>query len=346
VPAASTTAQLQLDSAQLRSCLQDDDVRPLRKRREWLVATQRYTCAFAACSCMLTCAGRAQDDDLRPLRERREWLELQDELTGATKRAARQKFRAEAKAPFRLTRTAVFGGLALGAGLGLLIITTRLVKARPLFVLSAARLSFRGVYTCDCCASGLPAMLLVGSWLTRTTWQASSATGTSTMALCVYPLHLKQELRSKRNAHAPAGGVQRPGAPTVGTMAHGFGTKLLCYACMQAVSGGPDAPNLGETAQNFGVNAAALALLLWLVSRELAAGARDSDKVAREDELGRLQARAGAALHASYLRRPCSLRCIGARGRSRAAAARSVRRCCGKCAARLACVPGQARRLQ
>ena len=71
-----------------------------------------------------------QDPDLRALRERREWLDLQEDLYGAVTRQSRKKFRAEAKAPFRLTRTALFGGISIGAGLGLLVITTRLIKVR------------------------------------------------------------------------------------------------------------------------------------------------------------------------------------------------------------------------
>lgn len=39
------------------------------------------------------------------------------------------QLRSEAKAPFRLTRIIFLGGLAVGAGLGLLIITGRLVAA-------------------------------------------------------------------------------------------------------------------------------------------------------------------------------------------------------------------------
>lgn len=68
-----------------------------------------------------------QDDDLKPLRDRREWLDVQDELAGVLDKTTRENLRAEAKAPFRLTRTVVAGGLAAGAGLGLLIISTKLI---------------------------------------------------------------------------------------------------------------------------------------------------------------------------------------------------------------------------
>lgn len=68
-----------------------------------------------------------QDDDLRALRERREWLEVKDTLIGSLPTSTRTTLRAEAKAPFRLARTFVFGGLGLGAAVGLAIISTRLV---------------------------------------------------------------------------------------------------------------------------------------------------------------------------------------------------------------------------
>ena len=66
-----------------------------------------------------------QDKDLRPLRERREWLDVQDELKGTVKAATKASLRAEAKQPFRLTRTFIFGGLGAAATLALLITATR-----------------------------------------------------------------------------------------------------------------------------------------------------------------------------------------------------------------------------
>ena len=68
-----------------------------------------------------------QDKDLAALRERREWLDVRDDLTGAVNRSTRQALAAEARAPFRLTRTTIAGGLALGALLGLGIIATKLL---------------------------------------------------------------------------------------------------------------------------------------------------------------------------------------------------------------------------
>jgi Low psii accumulation1 / Rep27 len=62
---------------------------------------------------------------LRPLRERREWLDVQDELQGTVKAATKASLRAEAKQPFRLTRTFIFGGLGAAAALAFLITATR-----------------------------------------------------------------------------------------------------------------------------------------------------------------------------------------------------------------------------
>jgi len=126
----------------------------------------------------------SQDPDLRPLRERREWLDAQDDLAGVVARETRLSLRSEARAPFRLARTTLLGGLAAGAGLGLLIIATRLAAA---------------------------------------------------------------------------------------------------------LAGAPGAPALQETAGNFGVNAGALALLVFLLRRDLRSKSRDEERVDREEKLARLQ---------------------------------------------------------
>ena len=123
---------------------------------------------------------------MRPLRERREWYDLLDTLDGGMTSTSRQRFRTEAKAPFRATRTVVFGGLSVGAGIGLLIITAQLVAA------------------------------------------------------------------------------------------------------LRGVTSGPD---LRSAAQNFAINLAAVALFVGLTVREVRARGQDKTKVAREEELGRLQAR-------------------------------------------------------
>jgi hypothetical protein len=71
----------------------------------------------------------SQDDDLRELRDTREWMDMLGEVKGGMTREQKVSLRAEAKAPFRLARITLFGGLAAGAGLGLLIIIGRLVQS-------------------------------------------------------------------------------------------------------------------------------------------------------------------------------------------------------------------------
>lgn len=70
-----------------------------------------------------------RDPDLAQLRERREWTAALGRVTGGISNNSYVKLRAEAKAPLRLPRIFLFSGLAAGAGLGLLIITARLVAA-------------------------------------------------------------------------------------------------------------------------------------------------------------------------------------------------------------------------
>lgn len=70
-----------------------------------------------------------QDPDLRALRERREWLDALETAKGGVSTRALVGARAEARAPFRLARLFIFGGLGAGAGLGLFIIASRLIAA-------------------------------------------------------------------------------------------------------------------------------------------------------------------------------------------------------------------------
>jgi hypothetical protein len=69
------------------------------------------------------------DKDLAPLRETREWTAALESASGGISSSAFVKLRAEAKAPFRLTRIIFVGGLSAGAVLGLLISSARLVGA-------------------------------------------------------------------------------------------------------------------------------------------------------------------------------------------------------------------------
>ena len=70
-----------------------------------------------------------RDPDLARLRERREWLDALDVVRGGVSAGTLVKARAEARAPFRLLRLFLAGGLGAGAGLGLLIISARLVSS-------------------------------------------------------------------------------------------------------------------------------------------------------------------------------------------------------------------------
>lgn len=150
--------------------------------QQWQAAADAVVRAVNEHDLRLTVAQR--DDDLAPLRERREWTAALAQMRGGLSDDANVKLRAEARAPFRLTRIILLGGLAAGAGLGLLIITTRLIAA---------------------------------------------------------------------------------------------------------LKGGEGAPELTESLQNFSINAAALAVLSFFVSRDLAAQSRDQEVVEREEALGQLQ---------------------------------------------------------
>lgn len=72
-----------------------------------------------------------KDDDLARLRERKEFEKVINEVAGRGGIDEGQyiKMRQEAKSPFMFARTVIFGGLTAGAGLGLLVITGRLVAA-------------------------------------------------------------------------------------------------------------------------------------------------------------------------------------------------------------------------
>ena len=68
-----------------------------------------------------------RDDDLKPLRDRREWNEMLEKVVGGVSNEGYAKLRAEASSPFRLARTFVFGGLTSGAALGSLVSVARLL---------------------------------------------------------------------------------------------------------------------------------------------------------------------------------------------------------------------------
>ncbi|GHP12281.1 hypothetical protein PPROV_001100900 [Pycnococcus provasolii] len=68
------------------------------------------------------------DPDMAPFRERREFDELGAEVRGGNPDSkSKVRLRAEARNPFRFSRMTVLGGLDLGAFVGLIIITAKLV---------------------------------------------------------------------------------------------------------------------------------------------------------------------------------------------------------------------------
>lgn len=97
------------------------------KQKQWRDASESILRAVNDYNLKLSVA--LQDKDLRELRDTREWLDMLTEAKGGLTREQKINLRTEAKAPFRFARTFIFGGLAGGAGLGLTIITGRLVKS-------------------------------------------------------------------------------------------------------------------------------------------------------------------------------------------------------------------------
>ena len=70
-----------------------------------------------------------QDLDMAPLRERPEWEEALGKMKGVMTSSMRYNMIGELRSPFRLFRFWTLGGLSIGAGVGLLFITTNLIKA-------------------------------------------------------------------------------------------------------------------------------------------------------------------------------------------------------------------------
>lgn len=97
------------------------------KQKKWKEASDSIITAINDYNLRLIVALR--DDDLRELRDTREWLDALTRVKGGLTREMKQELRAEVKAPFRLPRFWILGGLAAGAALGLLIISTRLLAA-------------------------------------------------------------------------------------------------------------------------------------------------------------------------------------------------------------------------
>eukprot|EP00210_Caulerpa_lentillifera_P002744 g2623.t1 len=69
------------------------------------------------------------DKDLTELRKRREWEDVLARVPGSMTTEMKYNMISELRSPFRLFRFWIFGGLAAGAGIGLLIITSSLISA-------------------------------------------------------------------------------------------------------------------------------------------------------------------------------------------------------------------------
>lgn len=64
---------------------------------------------------------------------------------------------------------------------------------------------------------------------------------------------------------------------------------MVSLVALRAEAGGDDAPELTETLTNLAINGAAVAVLGWVVRRDLTTSDRDKKVVVREESLARLQ---------------------------------------------------------
>jgi len=99
----------------------------LAKLRRWQQASDALASAVDDHGLKLSVA--ASDPDFADFRDTREWIDLLARVRGGLSREAKMSLRTEARAPFRLARTIIFGSLAAGAGLGLIVILGRLVAS-------------------------------------------------------------------------------------------------------------------------------------------------------------------------------------------------------------------------
>jgi tetratricopeptide (TPR) repeat protein len=99
----------------------------LAKLRRWQPAADCLQRAVNDHGLKLSVA--AADADFAEFRDTREWIDLLQGVRGGLSREAKISLRTEARAPFRFARTVVFGSLAAGAGLGLIVILGRLAAS-------------------------------------------------------------------------------------------------------------------------------------------------------------------------------------------------------------------------
>ncbi len=220
---------------------------------------------------MPTCCGSAQDPDLRALRERREWLDTTGAAVGGVSSRALVSARTELRAPLRLARLWASGGLAAGAGLGLLIITGRIIS------------SLRG-------ALGLR----LGSG-----WGGARAGPGPTKVLSgpsvrpVIQLYARRfafcARRRVRSGTGSALSEHGPHTPALTCCVFASSCFIRCHSRHPIAAGGEGAPNLTESLNNFAINSAALAALSWVFARDLRSQARDRRVIEREEALARLQ---------------------------------------------------------
>eukprot|EP00775_Hariotina_reticulata_P014332 gene14332-58_t len=97
------------------------------KQRKYKEASEAIGRAVNEYGLKLTVA--LKDDDLRELRDTRDWMDMLASVKGGLSREQKVQLRTEAKAPFRLARIILFGGLGIGAAIGLVIIIGRLAAA-------------------------------------------------------------------------------------------------------------------------------------------------------------------------------------------------------------------------
>jgi len=97
------------------------------KLKMWKPAADAITRAVNDYRLKVTVA--LEDNDLRALRDRREWVDALTEIKGGMSRDMKIQLRSEARAPFRFPRFIILGGFFLSAALGLFVTILRLVKA-------------------------------------------------------------------------------------------------------------------------------------------------------------------------------------------------------------------------
>ena len=209
-----------------------------------------------------------QDKDLAPLRERREWLDALDTLKGGISDSALVQLRSEAKAPFRLARTILVGGLLAGASLGLLFITAKLVQG------------LQGAQSI-CCVDQTSTSHIEATTQPRRCTSCRQAACTIVTHLCP-----RAQLFSSWNTFVFD---SRQGLQARRVLVERRAFRLFLASKTGHIRAGGE--DLAQPLQNLAINGAAVAVLGFLLRRDLRASERDKVTVRREEALARLQAR-------------------------------------------------------